>query len=157
MAMLNRVRVAKDKADLVRSLLRQGEMTTAPFPTYADILAFAAALGAKRQRRSPIGTAISREPTPVALDIFISRGYDRLIQLLAIISTEDAKILSPSNAEAEAQRVAIFEEYANGGLEILQGELRGVIDYTEHLLLLLTFEANPDQPDPDGFDLRRFL
>lgn len=155
--MVHRVRVDKDKADLVRSLLRQGEMTTSPFPTYADILAFAAALGAKHKRRSPIAAAVSREPTPVALDIFISRGYDRLIQLLAIMATEDASILSPTDSQAEAQRLQIFEEYANGGLEILQGELRGAVDYTENLLLLLTAVCNPNTQEANSFDLRRFL
>ncbi len=155
--MLQRVRVGKDKADLVRSLLRQGETITAPFPTYADILAFAAALGAKHKRRSPIGAAVSREPSPVALDIFISRGYDRLIQLLAIVATEDVSILAPNDAEAEARRVEIFEDYANGGLEILQGELRGAVDYTEILLLLLTHECNPNSQEANSFDLRRFL
>ena len=73
------------------------------------------------------------------------------------MATEEANILSPTDPEAEARRVELFEEYANGGLEILQGELRGAVDYTEHLLLLLTHECNPTRQDGMSFDLRRFL
>lgn len=152
---MNRVRLAKDKAELVRSLVAEVN-GMAPFSTYADVLAFAAALGARRQRRSPV-VDVAREPTPIAFEIFISRGYDALFKLLAAVETKNASVLSSLDAKAENFRVSLFEEYANGGLEILQGELRGAIDYTEALLLLLSFERNPDERDPEGFDLRRFL
>lgn len=156
---MNRVRVAKDKAELVRSLASDTPSATgtvAPFSTYADLLAFAAALGVKRRQRSPLGD-ISREPTPIAVDIFVSRGYDRLFKLIAVLETRESAVLSSTDPEADARRVALFEEYANGGLDILQGELRGAIDYTEALLLLLMHERNPEERDPQGFDLRRFL
>jgi hypothetical protein len=75
----NRIRVAKDKADLVKSLVDLPS-TTGPFPTYADVMVFAASLGAKRKKRSPLGT-IAKEPSPIALDVFVSRGYDRVLKL----------------------------------------------------------------------------
>jgi dnd system-associated protein 4 len=43
----NRVRVAKDKADLVKALVSSDSMTGA-FQTYADVIVFAAALGANQ-------------------------------------------------------------------------------------------------------------
>ena len=47
MAETGRIRVAKDKAELVQSLTsRKG--ATGPFQTFADVVGFAAALGAKR-------------------------------------------------------------------------------------------------------------
>lgn len=151
----NRIRVAKDKAELVKALV-VSEGTTGPFQTYADAIAFAAALGAKRKKRSPLGT-ISKEPAPIALEIFVSRGYDLAIKLLAIAQTKDAKILSPLDGAAEEKRIHLFEEYANGGLEILRDELRGAVDYSERILLILSGEREKKEQPEEEFDLSRFL
>ncbi len=151
----NRIRVAKDKAELVKSLV-DVPSTTGPFQTYADVLVFAAALGAKRKKRSPLGT-IAKEPSPIALEVFVSRGYDRVLKLLAIAETKDAKILSSMDELAEEKRIHIFEEYANGGLDILRDELRGAVDYTERILLILSAARFKQESPEDGFDLSRFL
>ena len=152
----NRIRVAKDKADLVKSLV-VSDQTTGPFPTYADVMVFAAALGAKRKKRSPLGSISTKEPGPIALEVFASRGYDLVLKLLAIADTKDAKILSLFDEKSEEKRVHIFEEYANGGLEILRDELRGAVDYSERLLLILSDERFKKEVPQESFDLRRFL
>ena len=151
----NRIRVAKDKADLVKALV-DAENTTGPFQTYADVMVFAAALGAKRKKRSPLGT-ITKEPSPIALEVFVSRGYDLVFKLLAIAETKEAKILSLFDETSEEKRAHIFEEYANGGLEILRDELRGAVDYSERLLLIMSAERFKKESSADGFDLSRFL
>ncbi len=151
----NRIRVAKDKADLVKALVDSGS-TTGPFQTYADVMVFAAALGAKRKKRSPLGT-ITKEPSPIALEVFISRGYDLVFKLLAIRETKDPKIISLLDETSEEKRSHIFEEYANGGLEILRDELRGAVDYSERILLILSSERFKEESPEDGFDLSRFL
>lgn len=152
----NRVRVAKDKADLVKALT-VGNDTTGPFQTFADAIAFAAALGAKRKRRVPLQEISKKEPGAIAQDIFISRGYDTLIKLLAIAESKDIKIISPADIDAEETRIQIFEEYANGGLEILQEELRGAVDYSDRLLLILISERNKEERVEGEFDLTRFM
>ncbi|MDB9313541.1 DNA phosphorothioation-associated protein 4 [Spirulina sp. CS-785/01] len=152
----SRVRVAKDKAELVQALVAAAD-TTGPFQTYADAVAFAALMGVQWQKRVPIGTAAKNEPSPIALEIFISRGYDRLLKLLALVETQTPQVLSSYNPENEGQWVRFFEEYANGGLELLQEELRGAVDYTERLLLLLTKERYQEESSPEDFDLSRFL
>ena len=153
----SRIRVAKDKADLVQQLVDY-KGTTGPFQTYADAIAFAAALGAKWQKRIPLGTISTSEPAPIGLEIFISRGYDTTIKLLAIAETSNPKILSTFHPENEAKRLQIFEEYANGGLEILRDELRGAVDYTERILLMLSQERIKERsPEDEEFDLSRFL
>ena len=151
----NRIRVAKDKADLVKALV-DIEGTTGPFQTYADVMVFAAALGAKRKKRSPLA-AIAKEPSPIAVEVFVSRGYDRVFKLLAIAETKDAQILSPFDATAEEKRIHIFEEYANGGLDILRVELRGAVDYSERLVLILSTKRFKQESPQEGFDLSRFL
>jgi dnd system-associated protein 4 len=152
---VNRIRIAKDKAELVKSLVNTKE-TTGAFQTYADAIAFAASLGAKYNKRLPLAE-ISKEPSPISLEIFISRGYDWLIKLLATSETQDLKILSVDDRDAEEQRSLIFEEYANGGLEKLRDELRGAVDYTERLLLILNAERFPKRSSEEEFDLSRFL
>ncbi|WP_107670927.1 DNA phosphorothioation-associated protein 4 [Cyanothece sp. BG0011] len=152
---INRIRISKDKADLVKSLVDFGG-GGGPFQTYADVIAFAATLGAKHNKRIPLNI-ISKEPAPISLDIFVSRGYDTVIKLLAIAETNAPHILALYDTEAENQRVQIFEEYANGGLAQLQEELKGIVDYSEHLLLLLNLERFPSNTTEDEFDLSRFL
>jgi dnd system-associated protein 4 len=152
----NRIRVAKDKADLVKALVDSNN-TTGPFQTYADVMVFAAALGAKRKKRSPLGAISTKEVSPIALEVFVSRGYDLVLKLLAIRETKEAKIISLFDETSEEKRIHIFEEYANGGLEILRDELRGAVDYTERILLILSAERFKKESPEDGFDLSRFL
>jgi dnd system-associated protein 4 len=151
-----RIRVAKDKAELVKALT-SGDSSTGPFQTFADAIVFAAALGAKHKKRVPLGEISKREPAPIGQEVFVSRGYELLIKLLGITATQDIKILSSNEEESEHNRIHIFEEYANGGLEILQTELQGAVDYSERILLLLNYEkTNHDQQEGE-FDLRKFL
>jgi len=153
---INRINVAKDKADLVKALtVIDGK--TGPFQTYADVIVFAAALGSKRKKRVPLKETSKKEPGPIALEIFVSRGYDSAMKLIAIAETKDTKILSPTDETSEEQRLTIFEEYANGGLEILREELRGAGDYLDQILLLLISERFKETSTEQSFDLRRFL
>ncbi len=152
----NRIRIAKDKADLVKSLI-SSEHKSSPFQTYADVIAFAASLGNKRKKRLPLGDISKREPGSIDLDIFVSRGYDMAIKLIAIAETKNPQILSHLDAELEAERLQIFEEYANGGLEILREELRGAADYSDRLLLILISERDSQPRSTEEFDLSKFL
>ena len=153
---LPRIKIAKDKADLVQKLL-DTKATTGAFQTYADIVAFAASMGIKHQKRIELGEVSQSEPAPISLEVFISRGYDRLIKLIAVTETQDIAILSTEDAAIEAQRILIFEEYANGGLARLRQELRGAVDYSERLVLILNTERNAIATDAAEFDLSRFL
>lgn len=153
---VHRVRVAKDKASLVQALTR-GEQTTGPFETYADVIMFAAAYGGKHQRWDPIETGISKDPAPISLEIFLSRGYDWAIKLLAIAQTQETALLSPYDPQAPAQRVIILEQAANGGLELLEEQLRGAVDYSDRLLLTLNQQRFQTAKPSTEFDLTRFL
>jgi dnd system-associated protein 4 len=155
----NRIRVAKDKAELVKSLIASTD-NNSPFQTYADVILFAAVLGSKQKQRLPLGEISKKEPGPISSEIFIARGYDPVIKLIAIAATENINVISPDRSDVEQQRIHIFEEYANGGLEIIQQELRGAVDYTERILLMLSTPleriADPKNITAE-FDLRKFL
>ena len=153
---LPRIKVAKDKAELVQKLL-ETKGTTGAFQTYADVIVFAASLGAKYQKRVPLKEVSHSEPAPVGLEVFISRGYEWVIKLIAVTETQDIKILSTEDPKIEEERVQIFEEYANGGLARLRDELRGAVDYTERLLLILSSERFKEEETDEEFDLSRFL
>lgn len=152
----NRIKIAKDKADLVKALVTSNEKT-APFQTYVEVMIFAAALGAKHKKRVPLVETSKREPSPIPQENFASLGYDILIKLLAINETKDVEILSSKEEEYENRRTQIFEEYANGGLDILQNELRGAVDYSERLLLFLNYERINKEQQQEEFDLSKFL
>ena len=158
----NRVRVARDKAELVKSLVASSE-NNSPFQTFADVILFAAVLGAKHKQRLMLGEISKKEPGPISSEILIARGYDAVIKLIAIAATENINVISPDRVDVEQQRIHIFEEYANGGLEILSQELRGAVDYTERILLMLSVTAdsiqnnNPTEDRSTEFDLRKFL
>ena len=153
---LPRVKIAKDKADLVQKLL-DTKGTTGVFQTYADIVIFAASMGIRHQRKIPLQEISQSEPAPISLEIFISRGYEWSINLIAIADVRDTKILATDDPQTEVQKIAILEEYANGGLAKLKEELRGAIDYTERLLLILSTERFPKTDTREEFDLSRFL
>lgn len=156
MAETGRIRVAKDKAELVKSLT-SADGATGPFQTYADVIVFAATLGAKHKKRVPLGEISKREPGPIGQEVFVSRGYDLVIKFLGITATQDIKILSSNEEKSENERHRIFEEYANGGLEILQVEFRGAVDYSERILLLLSLERTNEEQPEDEFDLSKFV
>ncbi|MBD2455582.1 DNA phosphorothioation-associated protein 4 [Nostoc sp. FACHB-87] len=155
MAETGRIRVAKDKADLVKALT-SSDGGTGPFQTFADVIVFAAALGAKHKKRVPLGEISKREPSPIPQEQFIIRGYDTVINLLAIVETQEINILAFNEANNNETRNYIFEEYANGGLEILQIEMRGAVDYSERILLFLSSERFQDNYEEE-FDLSKFI
>ncbi|MEH2215571.1 MAG: DNA phosphorothioation-associated protein 4 [Nostoc sp.] len=156
MAETGRIRVAKDKAELVKDLT-SSDGGTGPFNTFADVIVFAAALGAKHKRRVALGEISKREPSPIPQEQFIVRGYNTVINLIAIAETQDIKVLSLEEGNNNEKRNYIFEEYANGGLEILQSEIRGAVDYSERILLILSHERFQDNSEEEDFDLSRFL
>ncbi|MDH6086856.1 DNA phosphorothioation-associated protein 4 [Umezakia ovalisporum] len=156
MAETGRIRVAKDKGQLVKDLTFS-DGGTGPFQTFADVIVFAAALGAKHKKRVPLGEISKREPSPIRLEYFASVGNDIVIKLLGVTETQDIKVLTPHEEEYEKQCNQTFEEYANGGLEILQNELHGAVDYSERILLFLNYERTSSEEQEEEFDLTKFL
>lgn len=100
--------------------LMQELQNEAKFPTYRDILLFAAAVGYRQARRirfsSAGGDPIRYEPTMTAPPF-----SDTLINMIAANEVaDDPEIMDVTRLE---ERVRIFEEYANGGLEYLQEQI----------------------------------
>lgn len=101
----------KDKIDLIKSLTESGS----PFSEYRDVLFFAAVLGWQSQRRLPLGA----RGEAIRWEVFRNRtGTELITDMIAVASApDDPSILTPARLD---DRVAILEEYANGGLALLE-------------------------------------
>src|SRR5262245_40328851 len=109
---VRRVRRPSDKSALLDQLTHEG-----PFEAYRDVLGFAASLGFFHGRRVPF----EKTAEPIAWETFTNRqGNEMLVDMIAAAVVDDVNILS---GDAFEERLRIFEEYANGGLEILQERL----------------------------------
>jgi dnd system-associated protein 4 len=112
-----RVRRPADKEELIARLA--GDSPDALFSSIRDLFVFAAALGkAEGKSVPPAGSS----GDAIRLDLFQREsGHELLIQMLAVLEHKnDLEILEDDRV---AERVAIFESYVNGGLEIIQAHL----------------------------------
>ena len=88
------------------------------FPTYRDILLFAAAVGYRQDRRVPFAAASG---DPIRSDVLMAPGFsDTLINMIAANVVDDPEIMDDTRMD---ERFKIFEEYANGGLEYIQEQV----------------------------------
>jgi dnd system-associated protein 4 len=146
-----RISYAKDKADIIKRL-KAGDDSTGPFGLIADVLVFAAAFGVKRKRR----ISLSDTEEPIRQSVFDRQGYDTMMNLIALHADPRPDSLADSDEAIEA-RARAFEEFANGGLAILQEELRGAVDVLETLVLLINGEREKRNTDTDVFELSKLI
>jgi len=106
------------------------ELTDGPFERMADALVFAACIALPRLSRRPV----DKKAEPIRLNIFEDRGHMPFLELLAFCAAEDLEILADDQLAA---RVLIFEEFANGGLEILEAQRGLHTDWAEACFSLL--------------------
>jgi dnd system-associated protein 4 len=109
----------------------------------------------KYNKRVPIEEVSKRDPDPIPREHFVNNGYEPIINLIGMNETEDKNIMSFEERGDECTK--IFEEYANGGLEILRDELRGSVDYTNQILLVMLKAKDKDINPEIEFDLGKFL
>lgn len=147
-----RITYSKDKADVIHRL-QAGEDSTGPFGLIADVLVFAAALGLKRNRRVRLVEPLAE---PIRQSVFERQGYDTMMNLLALHADARPDVLADSDEAIDA-RARAFEEFANGGLEILGEEIRGARDVLETVVLLVSAERQTSSGSLDEFDLRKLI
>jgi dnd system-associated protein 4 len=88
--------------------------------------------------------------------VFDSRGYDTMMNLIALHADPRAETLADS-PEAIEFRAQTFEQFANGGLEILRAETRGARDVLEHVVLMLNAERKASTDDSGVFEIDQLL
>lgn len=135
-----RIRVCENKSALLQRLKASGG-ETGPFVDHTHTLAFAASLGASKGARDALGD-VAKSPAPIRYSVFFGDGYDTLFHLLAVHAEGNPDVLA-ANDEMENRRATIFEEYANGGLRLLEEALRG-LPSIDGLQLVLAKELAPE-------------
>jgi dnd system-associated protein 4 len=128
----------KDKADLLRELVGKDS----PFNELRDALFFAAVVGWREGRRTPL----NGRGEAIRWDVMSNRlGTEVVMDMIAVATNpEDKELLSEARA---AERVAVLEEYANGGLEVLKERIAaaGVLSLQTVLIHLIQEYLRSDQ------------
>lgn len=109
-----RVRRPQQHETLMAELLEP----EAGFPTLRDILLFAAAVGFRHERR----VAFTGAGEPIRYEtVTVPAFSEALVNMIAANAvTDDPEIMDGVRLE---ERIRIFEEYANGGLEYIQEQV----------------------------------
>jgi dnd system-associated protein 4 len=147
-----RIAYSKDKSEVIRRL-QSAEDSTGPFALIADVLVFAAALGIRRNRRSSLAEPLAE---PIRQSVFDRQGYDTMMNLIALHADPRAAVLADSD-DAVIARARAFEEYANGGLEVLQEEIRGARDVLEMVVLMINAERSVPDEGSGVFELAKLI
>lgn len=146
-ANINRSRVHEEMVQrLAMQKLPNSDRTL--FPTIRELLCFAALLGYSEKRRIPLDKEQGVED--ISYQQFERGDAEDLIYLIALAETKNPEILKDGE---EGRCAEIFEEYANGGLQILrEAMLRGGGEYPDRDILELLKERgylNTDEEEPD--------
>jgi dnd system-associated protein 4 len=148
---INRSRVHEDMVQRLATQKLPGTDRTL-FPTIRELLCFAALLGYSENRRLPLDREQGLED--VSYQQFERGDAEDLIYLIALADSKDPEIVKDGE---ESRCAEIFEEYANGGLQIIhQAMLRGGGEYPDRDVLELLREhnyLNIEDEEPDVSDI----
>ena len=106
--------------NLIESLKsnKDSDLEDAPFKTYAEIMTFAASVGAKLCP-DDFKDDYQHYGDPIKFSIFEHSGFDFIIHILAVHKDQDLNILT-SEGKQKDKKISIFEGYAYAGLKKLQ-------------------------------------
>lgn len=113
-----RIRRARDKDFLIEKLTKKSD---AKFGEIWRLLIFASCLGMARKKRQPLGDY----DTGKSIDFSYFGGcsaWPGFLYLLNLVEVGEASVLNYEQDYVDRQ-ITLFEEYANGGLGIIQVEL----------------------------------
>lgn len=149
---INRSRVHEDMVQQLAMEKLPGAHRTV-FPTIRELLCFAALLGYSEKRRVPLDRAKGVED--VSYQQFERGDAEDLIYLIALADTKNPEVLKDGE---EDKCAAIFEEYANGGLQIMRDAmLRSGGEYPDRDVLELLKDrgyliVEDEEPDVTGIE-----
>ena len=113
---INRSRVYEQIVQQVCDKKKYDESGKTLFPTIREFLSFCALLGFSQDKRLPLDKSQGVED--IAGAQYINNEAEEIVYLIATLSEKSFSILGEGN---ELEAAKIFEEYANGGLEIIYG------------------------------------
>ena len=144
-----RIMRSKDKSEIIEELMHDN---VGIFKEIWRLLLFAAQVGAKNHRREPLESPDSG--SSIRQDIFGNcNAWPGILYLLSLAETENATLLA-GDAEGDNKRITLFEEYANGGLAVLQEYFKAHTLNTESLISYMQLNAfAPEQGSSREIDL----
>jgi dnd system-associated protein 4 len=110
---VRRIKRPKEKEDVFKRITDGDE---AIFSSYKDLMIFAACVGFNEHCQEEFQNSLE----PINLSVFSGECDSAIFDIMALTESGDAAILEPPN-----DKYAIFEKYANGGLDIIK---RKVLD-----------------------------
>jgi len=113
------------------------------------LMLFAASIGLKEKKKTPLGKTDSGKAIPETY--FGNPGWRGFLYLIGITQSESTECLQNTD-EAKDQLIKDFEEYANTGLIILSEQLESQIDILDSLFHLLN-QSDSQFTEPDVFEL----
>jgi dnd system-associated protein 4 len=137
---MRRVRRPKDKEALLNLLIDRER--GGPFATYKDILVFAAALGFANGRREPF----TQTSEPIDWSVFSGFGDAALVDMISIAMDERLELLAGNHDD---DRLTQFEEYANGGLVLIEQRIAIKAEPLDGLLELIQAARTPKSEGAD--------
>lgn len=108
----NPVRRSKQYEETLQKL---GGKDATMFPTLREALTFCAVLGYKERRKVPLDANVGTED--IAGAQYQTNSAVDMVFALALADRKSSDILRP---DQEKECIKIYEEYANGGLELVQ-------------------------------------
>lgn len=114
------IRRSKKFEEMVRQLAEKPHSISGRpvFPTIRELMCFAATLGFEHKRRNPI------QDEYLEIDSRNFENSETAVDLLYLIGLASEKNVNILRDEETDKMVSIFEEYAQGGFEILESWLR---------------------------------
>jgi dnd system-associated protein 4 len=134
---MRRVQRANDKEEVIKRL------TVGEKPYFKEIwrlILFAAMVGHRHGRREKLGAYDSGKGIDAAIFGNSQPAWPGVLFLMALVETNSHTILQ-SGEDQDNEKIAIFEEYANGGLSLLRERLDAASYSLDGLLDLILAEG----------------
>ncbi|MEX2580484.1 MAG: DNA phosphorothioation-associated protein 4 [Verrucomicrobiales bacterium] len=139
-----RIHRARDKEEIIAALLNE---QVGVFKEIWRLLLFAAQVGMQDGRREPLSAIDSGKGIDQST-FGNCPSWPGVCHLMSLVEMDSSEALTGS-AEAEDLRLAVFQEYANGGLSILQDYFQDRVVDLAGVLSFIDERSKKSAEDPD--------
>jgi dnd system-associated protein 4 len=126
------------------TLQRLGGRDATMFPTLREALTFCAVLGYKERRKKPLDPNVGTEDIAGA-----QYHLNDAVDMVFALALADCKTSDILRTDRERECVQVYEEYANGGLELVQSWLDRYADVDVEIAVLRGLKSIGVKPPID--------
>jgi len=143
-ASTKRIHRARDKERIINTLMAE---QVDVFKEIWRLLLFAAQIGLKEGKREPLESIDSGKGIDQST-FGNCPSWPGICYLMSLVE-EDSSVPLSGTSEAEERRLAIFQEYANGGLSVLQDYFADRNPDLDSILSFIDENSRLEAQDPD--------